>query len=122
MSFLRKTAKKEDTLLIVCNFTPAAYDKYKVGVPYAGSYKEIFCSDNENFGGDGSKNHAVRTSRRSACDGRSNSITIGLAPLSMSIFKLVKDGADTANKKKATGKKQAAVTKPVRKNTTKKTR
>ena len=120
VSFLRKTAKKEDTLLIVCNFTPTAYDKYKVGVPYAGSYKEIFCSDNENFGGDGSRNHAVRVSRRSACDGRSNSITIGLAPLSMSIFKMVKSGADTVRKKRDTGKKQTAVSKPARKKVTKK--
>ena len=88
VSFLRKTTRKEDTLLVVCNFTPVSRDKYKVGVPYAGSYKEIFCSDNEKFGGDGSKNNTVRASKKSACDGRSYSITIGLAPLSMSIFKL----------------------------------
>ena len=88
VSFLRKTDKKEDTLLIVCNFTPVTHDKYKVGVPYAGSYKEIFCSDMEQFGGDGSKNTVVRKSKRSACDDCKNSITIGLAPLSMSIFKL----------------------------------
>lgn len=90
VSFLRKTSNKEDTLLIVCNFTPVSYDEYKVGVPNAGNYKEIFCSDNEKFGGDGSKNLAPRKSKRSACDGRTNSISIGLAPLSISIFKLVK--------------------------------
>lgn len=100
VSFLRKTGRKEDTLLIVCNFTPVAYDKYRVGVPFAGSFKEIFCSDIERFGGDGSRNTAIRTSRRSACDGRSNSITIGLAPLSMSIFKLTKSGADSMSRKK----------------------
>ncbi|MCM1497978.1 MAG: 1,4-alpha-glucan branching protein GlgB [Clostridium sp.] len=104
VSFLRKTSRKEDTLLIVCNFTPAVYDRYRVGVPYAGSYKEIFCSDNAMFGGNGTKNRLVCTSRRSACDDRSNSITIGLAPLSMSIFKLVKQ--DTA-KRKAAGKSAA---------------
>ena len=90
VAFLRKSSKKEDTLLIVCNFTPIAYEKYKVGVPYAGNYKEIFCSDNEKFGGDGSKNAVERVSKRSAADGRANSISIGLAPLSMSIFKLGK--------------------------------
>lgn len=91
VSFLRKTEKKEDTLLVVCNFTPVSHDKYKVGVPYPGTYKEVFCSDNEQFGGDGSKNTVARKSKRSACDDRKNSITIGLAPLSMSIFKLVKE-------------------------------
>lgn len=89
VSFVRKTDKSEDTLLIVCNFTPVSYDKYKVGVPAARSYKEIFCSDNEKFGGDGSKNTAAIKSKRSACDGRANSITIGLAPLSISVFKSV---------------------------------
>ncbi|MGN0155450.1 MAG: 1,4-alpha-glucan branching protein GlgB [Lachnospiraceae bacterium] len=99
VSFMRKTSRREDTLLIVCNFTPVSYDKYKIGVPYAGSYKEIFCSDMEKFGGDGSKNTVLRTSKRSACDGRSNSITIGLAPLSMSIFKMVKKDAKVSQKK-----------------------
>ena len=120
VSFLRKTTNKEDTLLIVCNFTPVLYDKYKVGVPFAGSYKEIFCSDNVKFGGDGSKNSVIRTSRRSSCDGRSNSITIGLAPLSMSIFKLVKSGTESIPKKKKTakptGKKAVKTESPKKKN------
>lgn len=109
VSFVRKSSKKEDTLLVVCNFTPVSYDKYKVGVPYAGSYKEIFCSDNEKFGGDGSKNTVARVSKRSACDGRTNSITIGLAPLSMSIFKIGKTSTGTVskNRKNVTGKQPA---------------
>lgn len=89
VSFLRKTKNKIETLLVVCNFTPVSYDAYKVGVPYAGEYKEIFCSDNEKYGGDGSKNLVLRKSKRSSCDGKSNSILIGLAPLSISVFKKV---------------------------------
>lgn len=100
VSFLRKTTRKEDTLLVVCNFTPVSRDKYKVGVPYAGSYKEIFCSDNEKFGGDGSKNNTVRAGKKSACDGRSYSITVGLAPLSMSIFKLSGSSKPSITRKK----------------------
>ena len=100
VSFLRKTTRKEDTLLVVCNFTPVSRDKYKVGVPYVGSYKEIFCSDNEKFGGDGSKNNTARAAKRSACDGRSYSITIGLAPLSMSIFKLSGGNKPSITRKK----------------------
>lgn len=117
VSFLRKTDKKEDTLLVVCNFTPVSYDKYKVGVPYAGNYKEVFCSDLEAFGGDGSKNRLVRSSKRSACDERSNSITIGLAPLSMSIFKLTRE--EVAQKEEKT--KKASTTKKVSKKDTTKT-
>ena len=101
VSFLRKSNKKEETLLIICNFTPVTYTKYKVGVPYQGNYKEVFCSDLEEFGGNGSLNKVVKVSKRSACDGRKNSITIDLAPLSMSIFKLT-DEAPVS--KKSSGK------------------
>ena len=119
VSFLRKASKKEDTLLIVCNFTPASYKSYKVGVPYAGNYKEIFCSDYEKFGGDGSFNTKVCASKRSACDGRRNSITIGLAPLSMSIFKLTKEDAPAESKDKSNevGIKKNTVDKASRKKT-----
>ncbi len=117
VSFLRKTGKKEDTLLIVFNFTPAAYKDYKIGVPHAGNYKEIFSSERIEFGGDGSVNPDVRASKRSLCDGRRNSIVISLAPLSMSIFKLTKEEAvpykeDKAGsketKKKTSGKSTAS--------------
>lgn len=120
VSFLRKTSKEEETLLVVCNFTPVAHNKYKVGVPYAGNYKEIFCSDNEKFGGDGTMNRLVRASKRSACDGCKNSIIIGLAPLSMSIFKLTKkDAAVKPAAKKVPVKKNVKMT--VEKNGTKAT-
>ena len=139
VSFLRKTKKKEDTLLIVCNFTPNSYKSYKVGVPYVGNYKEIFSSEELEYGGDGSVNPYVRASKRSTCDGRRNSLMISLAPLSMSIFKLtdeeavpyeeekkeeVKDGKSTAaksrgTKKAAASKKTAANKTAVKKSTAK---
>ena len=43
--FTRNTKKKEETLLIVCNFSPLTYENHKIGVPYPGKYKEIFNSD-----------------------------------------------------------------------------
>jgi 1,4-alpha-glucan branching enzyme len=107
VSFLRKNGKQEDMLLIICNFTPVVHSKYKVGVPVAGSYKEIFCSDYEQFGGDGSKNSKSIASKRSACDDRKNSITVSLAPLSMSIFKLDKSGPATKSESATTVKKTA---------------
>jgi 1,4-alpha-glucan branching enzyme len=107
VSFLRKNGKQEDMLLIICNFTPVAHSKYKIGVPVVGSYKEIFCSDYEQFGGDGSKNSKSIASKRSACDDRKNSITVSLAPLSMSIFKLDKIGSATKSESATTVKKTA---------------
>lgn len=123
VSFLRKTGKKEDTLLIVCNFTPASYKEYKVGVPNVGNYKEIFSSELEKFGGDGSVNPYVRASRRSTCDGKRNSIVISLAPLSMSIFKLTDEEAVPYEdeKEKAVGKKSVSKKTTSNKAATKKT-
>ena len=45
--FLRRTKKKEDTLLVVCNFSNVEYDDFRIGVPYPGKYKEMFNSDAE---------------------------------------------------------------------------
>ncbi len=86
-SFVRKGKKAQDTFLIVCNFDTVAYDKYVVGVPKAGKYKEIFNSDSKEFGGNDMVNARVKTSKKEESDGRANSITISLAPLSVSVFK-----------------------------------
>ena len=39
---LRRSKKPEETLFVVCNFTPIVYDSCKVAVPFAGKYKESF--------------------------------------------------------------------------------
>ena len=84
--FVRKARKKLDTLLVICNFTPVVYEKYKIGVPYQGKYKEIFSSDWKEFGGEGIGNPRVKSSQKEECDGRSQSIQITVPPLGMSVF------------------------------------
>lgn len=51
--FLRKGKKKEDTLIIVCNFTPVPRTMHRIGVPYSGMYREIMNSDAVKYGGSG---------------------------------------------------------------------
>ena len=103
--FLRKGKKREDTLLVVCNFSGQEYEKYQIGVPYPGKYKEIFNSDNQLFGGTGFVNPRVKFSKPEECDERKNSITINIAPLCIALFhytKAVKKLVDNkAAKKKA---------------------
>lgn len=60
----------EETLLIVCNFSPVSYDSYQVGVPFAGKYKEIFNSDNGKYGGLGVVNTRAKNAVRAECDNR----------------------------------------------------
>ena len=93
LTFVRKC--KDETLLIVCNFTPVPYDKVRVGVPFAGKYKEIFNTDAEEYGGFGFGNPRLKTSKKVKCCGRANSIEIRLAPMAMHVFSCEKTGAKT---------------------------
>lgn len=84
--YLRKSKKSEDTLLVVCNFTPVVYENYKVGVPFAGKYKEIFNSDKVIYGGEGNVNPRLKQSKSEVVDERPNSIKIKVPPMGVSIF------------------------------------
>ena len=84
--FVRKTKKKEETLLVVCNFSPLVYENHQIGVPYPGKYKEIFNSDREEFGGSGNLNPRVKQSKKEECDGKDDSIVIKVPPMGISIF------------------------------------
>ncbi len=84
--FLRKTRKKEETLMFVCNFAPVVHEKFQVGVPFPGKYKEIFNSDSEEFGGSGVTNPRAKASKKEEWNERPNSITIRVAPMSVSVF------------------------------------
>jgi len=86
VAFLRKSKKQEETLLVICNFAPVTHEKYKVGVPFYGKYKEIFNSEDKAYGGCGTGNPRVKTSKKEECDEREHSITIDLAPLGVQIF------------------------------------
>src|SRR5262249_6870677 len=44
LSFIRKGKSPLDTVLVVCNFTPVPRDKYVVGVPYDGYWRELLNS------------------------------------------------------------------------------
>lgn len=102
IAFVRKC--KEETLLVVCNFTPVAHEKFRIGVPFAGKYKEIFNSDAKEYGGSNFVNPRVKTSTRNRWDGRVNSIECRLAPLSVQIFNATKVPV-TKKKKTDSGKK-----------------
>ena len=102
--FQRKTEKPEETLIFVCNFAPVAHKKFKLGVPFAGRYKEILCSDSAEYGGSGMTNPRAKASKKEECDERENSITIQLAPLGVHIFTC------TPGTKAAAGKKPAKKT------------
>lgn len=107
VAFLRKADRPEDTLLFLCNFSAELYEKYQVGVPFAGKYKEILCSDAGKFGGTGRGNPRLKRSREAECDGRENSITVQLPPLSVCIFTCTPLLQESGRQKGTAGKRAA---------------
>lgn len=112
VTFMRKTAKQEDTLVIVCNFSDVVYDNYQMGVPYPGKYKEILNSDAAVYGGEGNVNPRVKMARKEEADDRKYSIRIKVAPLSVAIFSFTKTEEKAPDNKAARGRKKGA---PVKK-------
>ena len=108
--FIRKTKRPEDTLLFVCNFVPVAHEKFRVGVPFAGKYKEILNSDSVKFGGTGATNPRGKASKKEEWDAREHSISITLPPLGICVFQCtpVKEEPKKETGKKAAGKKETA--------------
>ena len=105
ITFLRKTEKPEETLLVICNFAAIPYENYQVGMPFAGKYKEIFNSDAVEFGGEGVVNSRVKTAKAEECDEREYSIKVKLPALGVSIYSCTPGKAPA--RKKVTAAKTA---------------
>lgn len=86
IAFLRRAREGGEELLAVCNFTPVLYENFRVGVPYPGSFREIFNSDSTFFGGTGAVNSRSVISKDVGWDGREHSITIDVPPLGVGVF------------------------------------
>ncbi len=89
LSFLRKADNNEDMLLVVVNFANVERKGYRVGVPFEGKYKEIWNSDSVEFGGTGVVNKKQCDSDVMEWDGRENSMSFDLGPLSVAVFTCV---------------------------------
>ena len=108
--FTRNTAKKDETLLIVCNFSPLVYADHKVGVPYPGKYKEIFNSDRAEFGGEGNVNPRVKQSKKEE-EVVAKEKEVAEPPRGISIFSYAKAEPKAASNKAAKEKKAAGTKK-----------
>ena len=89
MAYIRKGNKTEDDLIVICNMTPMVREDYRIGLPGPGSYREIFNSDDQKFGGSG----VVSTKRPKAEEipwhNREYSLAFTLPPLGVKVLKRV---------------------------------
>lgn len=89
-SFIRKGKKDDEHLVVICNFTGRDYTDYRIGMPKNGSYREIFNSDRELFGGTNLINKRVIKTEDEPYHGKMCSITMTIAPYSISVLRPVK--------------------------------
>jgi len=91
ISFLRHGRDPEDTILVVCNFTPVVREEYRVGVPRAGYYREVLNTDSKYYGGSDTGNDGGVNAEPIPWNDRPYSIKLKLPPLAVSYFKPHRD-------------------------------
>jgi 1,4-alpha-glucan branching enzyme len=87
IAFARRAKRRDDYLVIVCNFTPTPHTGYRVGFPETGDHLEIFNSDSEMFGGSNMGNGGVVYAEPKPHHDRAASALLTLPPLGVCIFK-----------------------------------
>ena len=88
VSFVRKGEAAEEMLLVVANFSGVPRE-ITTGVPYEGKYKEILNTDAVCYGGTGVVNDRVKRAEDLEWDDKKQSVTVKLAPLSLSILQFI---------------------------------
>ncbi len=90
LSFIRKDLECDEMVICAFNFTPVLREGYRVGVPQAGLWGEIFNSDREEYGGGNHLNgekHAIP----GEVHGHPQFIDITLPPLGATYLKWKKE-------------------------------
>ncbi len=91
----RRIALNGDEVICVCNFQPVPREKYRIGVPTSGVYKEVFNSDSTEFGGSGVCNAEDIVAENIEKNYLDYSIEITVPPLGVTFYKVI-DKTDKA--------------------------
>src|SRR5690606_15917392 len=91
VSYMRRGPDPDDTLVVVCNFTPVARSNYRLGVPAAGFWQEILNSDAADYGGTGVGNLGGVEATPLPPHGQLRSITLTLPPLATLVLKRTRE-------------------------------
>jgi 1,4-alpha-glucan branching enzyme len=88
ISFVRWSREKKTGLLWVFNFTPVVRSEYLVGVPRAGTYKEVLNTDSACYGGSGVGNLGSVKADAVEKHGQPCSLRLTLPPLGAVVFEV----------------------------------
>ena len=84
--FIRRSKNIDNYKIFVCNFTPMVYYDFNIGVPEEGSYREIFNTDREEYGGSGQVIEDTLCSKEGWCHNQPYTLTIKIPPMAVSVF------------------------------------
>ncbi len=87
LAFVRRAADPDDFLIVCCNFTPVPRRGYRIGVPHAGIYDEVFNSDSAWYGGSNQGNAGAIEAAAVPHHGRDHSLSLSLPPLAAVVLK-----------------------------------
>ncbi|WP_417760455.1 1,4-alpha-glucan branching protein GlgB [Shewanella sp.] len=87
LAFCRFDAKGRP-VVVVCNFTPAVREGYRIGLPQGGHYRERLNSDSHFYGGADVGNNGTIVSEYQPWQGMKHSAVITLPPLATLYFTL----------------------------------
>ncbi len=87
LAYLRRAADPDDYLVTAMNFTPVPRHNYRIGVPEACWYQEVFNTDSQHYAGSNVGNGPGVTAQEPGHHGRPAAIEISLPPLAAVMFK-----------------------------------
>jgi len=87
LSLLRKGKSSQQTIVVVCNFTPVPRVGYLLGVPAGGYWRELLNSDGKEYGGSGMGNAGGVMAEEEPVHGRAFSLNLILPPLAALFLK-----------------------------------
>ena len=87
MTYIRKGENEKDNIIIILNLTPVPRENYRIGLPKAGTLKEVFNSDDQKYFGTSNYKNTKLTSEEKEWNNREHSVELNLPPLGMLAFK-----------------------------------
>jgi len=88
VSFIRKGKNPQDFLVVACNFSPSGWEVFRLGIPVPGAYREVFNSDQAEFGGTGRFKNSQLVTEPIAWQKQPYSLKLKIPPLAAVYLKL----------------------------------
>jgi 1,4-alpha-glucan branching enzyme len=85
-AWLRRGGAADRPVAVVCNFTPVPRHAYRIGLPFAGRWREVLNTDAASYGGSGLGNFGAVEAVAQPSHGRPASATMLLPPLATLFF------------------------------------